>query len=787
MTEDDEFDMGWGHFHAHLLRGSGIRRIVTMTHLDSPGFRQRHASRIDPNQIFDELIRFRLRWANVGPWRRRAVWLVLILLALFVFPGAVGAVATAQHQAASAGSASEVDGLSWMNIKDSSGIPLANYLFASDHGGPLNPGATIVWAVVGLEFIGYLAIVTTAIWLIGYALSFRWLDMFSSALRGVADALTGQVATPLVLVTAAAIGAFFVAWFIVRGYHAKAAMQVVTMLGVAIVGPVFLSEPLEDVLSSHGLLAQGRDLGISVAAGLNGNGNPNPNQLVATMQGNLADNFARRPLQVWNFGHVVDERPACRSVWSAGVLAGDDDRVKNGMKACGDTAAHAKAANPSMGQIGTGLMLLVCGGILLLFAAYLGIKVIKAALDTIYHGFMSIFGFAAGGFVYGPSQTFLVRNLVDSFIAAARMTAYTIFLGVYLLFMGNLFQQARGQVIAVIVIAGAVEIIAISQLKRLSQSLTSGNDWIANRFALAVQGGQVKSASSSGAALGMGTSHAASSGRGLVAGLAALNTINSSPVSAWLAAGTTNPLNPQARGRRRIDLANVEIAPMRRESHTWGQLARTNWRVLAVEAAADFGGMHTELGVANALKRLEDSKIPDAQLPGALMSAGGSREHVGNAIRALSTQKSTTSQNQNSFKPLQKAVAAARAVENHVDDDARRAFAAQAVVAANSFARNTSAPPPGAPIDHRFIETVEQNWHSDRALRAAITPDEWNGVGRATRWEIGQRVARMHRDAAHAYHADQSELNRARLMESTRRISNLDHMDPGGGLDPWDP
>jgi hypothetical protein len=33
-----------------------------------------------------------------------------------------------------------------------------------------------------------------------------------------------------------------------------------------------------------------------------------------------------------------------------------------------------------------------------LFAAYLGLKIIKAALDASYHGFMSIFGFAAGGF-----------------------------------------------------------------------------------------------------------------------------------------------------------------------------------------------------------------------------------------------------------------------------------------------------------------------------------------------------------------------------------------------------
>ncbi|MEV6428003.1 hypothetical protein [Nocardia sp. NPDC051463] len=706
---------------------------------------------------------------------------------LIVFPGAVGAVATAQYEAASASpGVSEIDGLSWMKIRDSSGVPLAGYQFSTNHGGPFNAGATILWAILGLEFIGYLAIVTTAIWLIGFALSFRWLDMFGSALRGVAGALTGQIATPMMLVTASAIGAFFVGWFIVRGYHSKATVQVVTMVAVAIVGPVFLSDPLADVLSSDGLLAQGRNVGISVAAGLNGNNHPNPTQLVTTMQGDLADNFARRPLQVWNFGHVVDDRPACGSAWSAGVVSGDDERIKNGMKACGDTLAYAKADNPTMGQVGTGLMLLICAGILLMFAAYLAIRVIKAALDALYHAFMSIFGFAAGGFVYGPTQTFLVRNIVDSFVAAARMTAYTVFLGVYVLFLGNLFRQAQGQVMAVIIIAGAAEIVAISQLKRLSRGLDSGNEWIANRFALAMQGGQARS-SGGGTALGMGSSRAsAKSGIGAVAGLAALNTVNSSPITAWLAGGVGSPLNPLARGRKDVDRTNINVAPKRQESHTWNQLARDNWKSI-VAGTSNSEGINTELAVAKALKSLEDSKIPGGQLPAALLAAGARNDLVTSAMRASSAQKSSMSQNPYGFAPLQKAVAAARAVQNHVGDEAHMSFAAQAVVSADSFARHANEPAPGAVIDDKFVRTVEQHWDSDKALRAAITPEQWNSVGRDTRWAIGNKVATLHQRAAHEYFADPSDLNRVRLMASVKRVSNLDHLEPHGGLDPWDP
>jgi hypothetical protein len=731
------------------------------------------------------------RWPRfgTGPWRRRAVWIALIIFALFVFPGFVGALAAAQDAAGGTAGTSQIDGLSWMNIHDSSGIALSDYRFATGDESLFKPRATILWAVLGFEFIGYIAIVTTAIWLIGYALSFRWLDMFSAALHGVAEAMTAQIATPIMLVTAASIGAVCVGWFIARGYHAKATMQVVTMVGVALLGPLFLAEPLADVLSSHGLLAQGRDLGISVAAGLNGDADPNPTQLVATMQSDLADNFARQPLQVWNFGHTVDQRPACRSAWSAGVAAGDDARVISGLKSCGDAAAHAKAENPSMGQVATGLMLLTCGGILLVFAMYLGLKVIKAALDTIYHGFMSIFGFAAGGFVYGPTQTFLVRNIVDSFVAAARMTAYTIFLGVYILFMGNLFAQARGQVMAVIIIAGTVEIVAVFQLRRLSSGLSRGNDWIANRFGLAIQG-QGKSASGSGGtALGMGGGGAgkASPGMGLVSTLTTLNAINSSPVTAWLAGGRVNPLNPLSSTRRRIERSTRRILTSREEGYIEHQLARTNWRAVAVDAAAPMGGMRTQLGVSRALKVLRDNKVPDSRIHAVLLSSGATHERVTHAFTAYSVQESTASQNPYSFAPLQKAIAAAWAVDNHVDHEARDAFAAQAVIAADSFVRHSNAPAPGATIDHGFVQRVERNWHSDRALRAAITPDEWDGAGRDTRWAIGHRVATLHQQAARTYYENPNDINREALMRSARRVANLDHLDPEGGLDPWNP
>ncbi|WP_406281119.1 hypothetical protein OH799_16180 [Nocardia sp. NBC_00881] len=486
------------------------------------------------------------------------VWFLAITLALFVFPGVVGAVAVAQTQSGTASGGASLAMLQWMDIRDSYGVRLTDYVFATSHGSVLNPLETIVSLILGLEFVGYLVIVTSAVWLIGFAISFQWLDPFGRALTGVADNLTGQIATPLLLTVAAGIGAFFVAWFVVRGFVAKATIQVVTMLGVAVLGPIVLAEPLADVLSSHGLLAQGRNVGIAVAAGLNGSTSPNPDQLVVTMQQDLADNFARHPLQVWNFGHVVDQSPRCAAVWSAGVQSGDDSRVLNGMRACGDTAAYAVAHDPSLDQVGSGLVLLVCGGIHLVFGASLGGKIIRKALDSIFHGFKAIGGFAAGGYIYGPLQTALVRDVVDSFVAAGAMAAYTVFLGVYVLFLGNLFRQAGGQVGVVLVLGAIVEIVAILQLRQLGKGLSKGNDWIANRFALAIQGAGSSGGGGGGTALGMGDAGAGHSLPGTaLAGLAAINTIGANPITALLFR-RRNPWDLDSKLRHQVDLMNLE-------------------------------------------------------------------------------------------------------------------------------------------------------------------------------------------------------------------------------------
>ncbi|MGV9411241.1 hypothetical protein ACWDOP_15095 [Nocardia sp. NPDC003693] len=726
---------------------------------------------------------------------RRALWLFAAFFVLFVFPGLVGAVA-----GASSGE-SQIDGIGWMDVRDSQGVPLANYRIVTDHGSVLAPYNTVLWTIIGLEATGYLIFVGTGIWLLGYVLSFRWLDVIATPLRMVADTLSGQIATPIMLVTAATIGAFCVAWFILRGYPGKAATQVVTMFAVAILGPVFLADPLAEVLSAHGWLAQGRDVGISVAAGLTGDANPDPSAMIPALQTTMVDNFARNPMQVWNFGHVIDDRPACRAAWSAGIAAGDDDQVREGLRNC-DAAAHARAEEPSMGQVGTGLILLICAVLLLSFAIVLSVRIMKAAMDSIFHAFGAIFGFAAGGFVYGATQTHLIRSLVHSAVSAARMALYVIFLSLYMMVISRIFAQAGGQVLSVFVIVAIVEVIAISQLKTLSNSLNQGNDWIANRFALAIQSGMSRTAASgsTGTALGMGTMHAAgtaATGLGLVTGLTALNTFNTSPVTAWLAGRTVNPLNPLARARKTLELENMGMAPLSHEFQRWNELERQNWVGKALSRSK---GEVTGLAAANVLDGLYDSKAPENMHAAVMLRAGFSHEQIMGAQHALAVQGASRMTDPEGVGAAQKAVAAAYAARNYGDDGSRdkwEPIAAQAVVAADNFARHAVAPVNPAAVDRVFLTRVLNASAAPNAATAlaAIAPDEWRAAGKDTLWAIGDRLATQHRKLAQRYHdtlvgkapagGPSAQLLRDQLFSSANRISNLHDHTLGTGFMPW--
>ena len=99
------------------------------------------------------------------------------------------------------------------------------------------------------------------------------------------------------------------------------------MLGTALVLTILLatvfSDPVGDLYSEHGLLALGRGTGLEIAQAATrapfASGTLTGRQLDALMA-NVVTAGVRHPLQVLNFGMVVDDIGGCRQAWNAAII-----------------------------------------------------------------------------------------------------------------------------------------------------------------------------------------------------------------------------------------------------------------------------------------------------------------------------------------------------------------------------------------------------------------------------------------------------------------------------------
>ncbi|WP_433733126.1 hypothetical protein ACQP0C_12765 [Nocardia sp. CA-129566] len=579
-------------------------------------------------------------WITATRRRRWIFWGLVAFFVLVVMPVALGAVAGAQTDTDTARSGGN-SVLGATDMRDSYGVPVWQYTYVTRDESIWHPMTTVWGAVLGFMCALFLLVVVLPIWAFDSAIDLSWLDWIRAPLSGAAGSLTAQIATTAMFFFFVTLGSLIVAYFVARGFFAKASFQVATLLILASLSALFLRDPLEEVFSPHGMMAQGRDVGLSVAAGLNGDNHANPSAVAETMQENMVDNFVRHPLQVWNFGHIVDQRPGCANAWSSGILAGSDSQVKKGLKACNDSAAASAADNPGMGQVGAGLVLLflMLFGIMPFFG-YMAIKIVWSGLDSIYWGFMGLFGFAAGGYVYGPTQTFTIRSVVHGFFSFFRMAAEIIFVSVVALIENEMLKQAKGRETAVLFITAVVMIVAFLQAKRFTANLDRGNEWIANRFALAVQNGGSRAGGGSGGggtALGMGQFGAGHkmSGMGMLALMGGASTIANSPLTEWMMMGLPGSFHPQSRMKKAMAKAQggVWVDEGRfggaRGWYAMSYMNREFFSRTAAEEAEAYGGLDTYFGNAGAaygVIRRNGGSSGDAF--GAMLGAGAQDERM---------------------------------------------------------------------------------------------------------------------------------------------------------------
>jgi hypothetical protein len=302
--------------------------------------------------------------------------------------------------------------LNWTGLTDSDGVPIGDYFLAiasiperiSQTGPGLgwDPGSWASWSLHAMAVIAtdlttahlmtaeaglFIGVIAVALWIMKITVSTYWLAVVGELARAITGGVL-QVTTGLgLLLVVIPVGVFAGVLTVRRGEAGRGATMILTALAVPGLSVALFADPAGEMYGPHGLLAFGRRVGFSVAqaarpggalpgAGLTGQ--------VDSLTGSLITHTVREPLQLWNFGHVVDRVGGCGPAWSAAVRSGVSDAPIRAMGRCGDRAARTYAEHLDGTNIWVGAVFVAAALLLGCFMAASGWAVLKVSVQAIW-------------------------------------------------------------------------------------------------------------------------------------------------------------------------------------------------------------------------------------------------------------------------------------------------------------------------------------------------------------------------------------------------------------------
>ncbi len=319
---------------------------------------------------------------------------------------------TAVAGAAPAGAATGVV-LNWTGLRDSSGVPVGDFRLAladltarvvgADPGAsPFDPASWMPWLLHGMGalfanlaaanlltaevgvFVGILAL---ALWLMRLTISSYWLTVLGTMARAVSGAVL-SVTTSWGLVTLTVpVGVFAGVLTIRRGQSGRGVTLILVALALPALAVMVLADPAGLMYGPHGLLEFGRRVGFSTAQvathGRAIGGGGFSGQL-DTLTAGLITRVVREPLEVFNFGHVVDRVGGCGAAYSAALTHPVPGGPVAAMARCGDTAAVRYADQLGAGDLFGGLVLIGAAMLFGWFMVSAGASVLMVSVKALY-------------------------------------------------------------------------------------------------------------------------------------------------------------------------------------------------------------------------------------------------------------------------------------------------------------------------------------------------------------------------------------------------------------------
>jgi hypothetical protein len=285
------------------------------------------------------------------------------------------------------------------------------------------------------------------------------------------------------LAIAIPIGVFAGVVTIHRGEAGRGWTMILIALTMPALSIAIFANPAGLMYGEGGLLEFARRVGFSVAQaatpGHNGtfDGVGSGGQVDA-LTASLITHTVREPLQLWNFGQVVDRVGGCGAAWSAAVNRGAPDGPIRAMQSCGNTAAVSYAQHLDGTNIWVGLVFVVVALLLGAFMVLSGWAVLKVSVKAIYTTVILLPTLWLGA-IPGAPQRRATAVVWQFFRHAIEVLVYIIFvsvmgLAVESIVAGRLPAQLGGtNPFAHVLMMGAVSVAAMMLLRYIRADLSA--------------------------------------------------------------------------------------------------------------------------------------------------------------------------------------------------------------------------------------------------------------------------------------------------------------------------
>jgi len=332
------------------------------------------------------------------------------------------AVTTAPHAAASTNAVI----LNWTGLHDNYGVPVGDLYLSlpslADRLTQTGPHATVVdpttwpaWLMHGIavlfdsltaaniltaEIGFFVGIFALALWLFRVTIASYWITVLGEIARAVSTAVISVTTRWGLVAITVPIGVFMGVLAFRRGEHGRGATLILLALFMPALAVAVFADPAGMMYGPDGLLQFSRRIAFSTAQAATHGGAISGGGFTAqvdALTSSLITHVVREPLQVFNFGHVVDRVGGCGPMVSEAWKQGAKDGPIQALIQCGNTSAVTYAQNlDGSNVVGGGILLMTA----LLFGGFMisaGASVLMVSVKAIYTSAKLLPAILAGG------------------------------------------------------------------------------------------------------------------------------------------------------------------------------------------------------------------------------------------------------------------------------------------------------------------------------------------------------------------------------------------------------